>query len=84
MKSKNNLTITGVVVSVMQIPDSSTTLFIIAHNAGGHNKPLFLRCVSRRPVDLEKGERITITAYLRAGAHGTEAVIKSLVLSSKR
>lgn len=78
MKSKNNLIITGTVLPSNQVLNSTSTRFTLVHNFGGNKKALFLHCVSRVPVTLDKGDRVCISAYLRPCNAGVEAVVKSI------
>jgi hypothetical protein len=88
MKSKNHLTITGVIVTKADVhPERGTMRFTIAHNFGGRNMhPLYLKCIvpkkeskTIRKLYPNKGDAVSITAYLRPGANReVEAVIKEM------
>ena len=87
MNSKNNLTLTGVVVSDAQY-DSERKLvrFTLMHRFGGSNPPLFLKCTMRldrnefAPEDCPaKGAQVSIEAYLRPHGNRVNGIIKHLV-----
>lgn len=81
MKSENNLTITGIVITdVKLLPNQKYVRFRLVHNFGGGKRPLYLDCVlidkpgSGVP---HKGASIRVRAYLRMRGDAVEAVIKS-------
>ena len=89
MKSKNNLTITGILVTdVTVFPERFQARFTIIHNFGGHTPSLFLRCVLPEKLldgflcqNPRKGTAVSIEAYVRTKADGKiEAVIKHVEL----
>lgn len=90
MKSKNNLTITGILVTnVTVFPERFRACFTIVHNFGGHTPSLFLRCVLPEKLLDEflchgprRGTPVSIDAYVRtkADGKGIEAVIKHVEL----
>ncbi len=92
MKSKNNLSITGVLVTdVTVLPERVYARFTIVHNFGGHTPALFLRCVLPEKLFDEflchnptKGTPVTIDAYVRTRADrkGIEAIIKHVGFSN--
>lgn len=90
MNSKNNLTITGILVTnVTVFPERFRACFTIVHNFGGHTPSLFLRCVLPEKLldgflchNPRKGTPVSIDAYVRTSADGKgiEAVIKHVEL----
>ncbi|MBO7070861.1 MAG: hypothetical protein J6W09_06170 [Bacteroidales bacterium] len=89
MKSKNNLTITGIIVTDVTIsPERSYARFTLVHNFGGRIPSLYLRCVLPEKLldgflchNPRKGTPIAIDAYVRTKADGKiEAVIKHVEL----
>ena len=89
MDSKNNLLITGVIVTNVTIfPERRSGRFTLAHYFGGQKPPLLLKCVfyGRRvdeflSINLHKGDRVTVTAFLRPHNQGIEAVIRNLTVN---
>ena len=89
MKSKNNLTITGVVVTdVTEDPDHRYGRFSIIHNFGNGKSSLNLPCVLLGKAyddaiasGVRKGMAVTVNAYLRPRGEGVEAVVKGLSCS---
>ena len=82
MKSKNNLSITGVVSSsAIESRDASYVYFYLGHYYGGGRPPLFLKCVmlaqSAENVP-GKGERVEVDAYLRPHGDRFIAVVKKV------
>ena len=90
MNSKNNLTITGILVTnVTVFPERFRACFTIVHNFGGRTPSLFLRCFLPEKLldgflchNPRKGTPVSIDAYIRtrADGKGIEAVIKSVEL----
>ena len=88
MKSKNNLSITGVIVrEVAVFPDHRSMRFMLAHNFGGGKMPLYLNCtVLKNEYDTisalhpRKGDAVSVTAYLRPVGRHVEAVIKTMTV----
>ena len=66
MKSSNHLSVTGVVAKLEPVPERTGVRFLLVHNFGGGNPPLFLPCVFCQENTLENGERLRIEAHLRA------------------
>ena len=86
MKSENDLLITGIVTSEVQVNPGQTVIrFRIVHNFAGGREPLFLDCVlilkkgSGLPVP-QKGDEVRVRAYLRIRTGLIEAVVKSLTI----
>ena len=84
MKSENNLTITGIVASDIQMSRRHTVArFSLVHNFGRDKQPLFLDCVlilknlPGQPIP-QKGDQVRIRAYLQTFNGLFEAVVKSL------
>lgn len=90
MKSKNNLSLSGILVTdVTVFPERFQARFTIIHNFGGHTPSLFLRCVLPEKLldgflchNPRKGTPVSIDAYVRtkADGKGIEAVIKHVEL----
>ncbi len=86
MKSKNNLTITGIIVTDVTVsPERSYARFTLVHNFGGHNPSLYLRClIPGRILDdtlapgPAKGVAVRVSAYIRPHGDGVQAVVKSM------
>ena len=86
MKSENNLTITGTVVTDNRFNRRHTVArFTIVHNFGSGKDPLFLECViilknlPGQPVP-QKGDQVRIRAYIRMYNGIFEAVVKTLMI----
>ena len=87
MKSKNNLSITGFLVSDLTVQASLRYgQFTLVHNFGNGKPPLFLKCTvvgqTARTVlalGLKKGDAVSVTAYLRPDAERVEAVVKRVI-----
>ena len=84
MKSENNLTITGIVVTDIQFNRRRTVArFTLVHNFGSGKDPLFLDCVlilknlPGQPVP-QKGNQVRILAYIQMYNGLLEAVVKSI------
>ena len=82
MKSQNNLIITGAVISVISAPP--LTRFTIVHFFGKKKPPLFLWCVTNVENTLEKGDKVSISAYIRPRKNGIEAYAKELISIEKK
>ena len=86
MKSKNNLTITGILVTEVIVPSEHRYgHFTLAHNFGGRVPTLYLPCrIPGSILDgilssgLKKGDAITLKAYIRPHGGSVEAVVKKL------
>jgi len=76
MRSKNDLSITGVIASVSPDRKSMT----IVHNYGGGAKPLFLTC-SNVSAPVAKGMNVAVTGFIRPGRYGIDVFIKTLQLN---
>lgn len=65
---------------------SSSATFILVHNFGGNNQPLFLPCVvflkedgiRHRVSSLRKGNRINVSAFLRNSKGKVQLVVQSI------
>lgn len=82
MKSQNNLIITGSVISVISAPP--LTRFTIVHYFRNKKPPLYLWCVTTQEIALEKGDKVSISAYIRPRNHGIEAYVKEFITIEKR
>ena len=86
MKSENNLTITGIVVTDTQFNRNHTVArFTIVHNFGSGKAPLFLECVlilKNLPGQTvpRKGNQVRIRAYIRMYNGLLEAVVKAIMI----
>lgn len=86
MKSKNNLTITGIIVTDVTVsPERSYARFTLVHNFGGRIPSLYLRClIPGRILDdtlalgPAKGVTVCVSAYIRPHGDGVQAVVKSM------
>ena len=82
MKSENDLSITGIIVSTAPSnPESKSIRFRIAHNFGGRQDSLFLDCLLNLGPEIEipkKGMRVRMRSYLRARRGRIEAVVKTI------
>ena len=82
MKSVNDLTISGTIVSdVTPKPGQASVRFRLVHNFGGGRKPLYLDCFLVLGVGVnvpKKGAAIRVRAYLRMRGESFEAVVKSI------
>ena len=84
MKSENNLTITGTVVTDNRFNRRHTVArFTIVHNFGSGKDPLFLDCIlilKNLPGQSlpQKGDQVRIRAYIQMYNGLLEAVVKSL------
>lgn len=86
MKSKNNLTITGIIVTDVTIsPERSYARFTLVHNFGGRIPSLYLRClIPGRILDDTlalgpgRGVSVCVSAYIRPHRDGVQAVVKSM------
>ena len=81
MKSKNHLSISGVVAKLEPVPERNCVKFFLVHNFGGGNPPLFLPCFSSQNYSFENGENLRIEAHLRA-VHGRTTAFVSKVFTS--
>lgn len=86
MKSKNNFTITGILVTEVTVsPKRNYARFTLVHNFGGRIPSLYLRClIPGRILDETislgpaKGVAVQVSAYLRPHGNGVQAVVKSM------
>ena len=80
MSSKNNLSLTGTVVSVADpSAENPRTIFTLVHNFGGKKEPLFIRCLYPEAcAPVKKGDNLCIEAYLSPYKGSIQAVIKSI------
>ena len=86
MKSKNNFSITGIIVTEVTVsPERSHARFTLVHNFGGRTPSLYLRCLIPDRILEEtlalgpaKNVAVQVSAYLRPHRNGIEAVIKSM------
>ena len=86
MTSKNNLTLTGVVVNdTLFDSERKHARFTLMHRFGGPNPPLFLNCTMRlnknefTPGDCPpKGTQVCIEAYLRPCGDRLNIIVKHL------
>ncbi|MBR6932749.1 MAG: hypothetical protein IKH49_05545 [Bacteroidales bacterium] len=86
MKSKNHLTITGVISTEVSVaPDHSWGRFTLVHSYGGHTPALFLSCLIPPQIldgvlatGLKKNDAVTIKAYIRPRGTSVEAVSKAI------
>lgn len=86
MKSKNNLTITGVVSRLRIIPERGNARFILVHNFGGGRPPLYLNCIAPEPLvgeGIHDGDLLRVDANLRPGKSGVQAFIKTFITIHK-
>ena len=91
MNSKNNLTITGVIVNEVTISaEQRIGHLTLAHYFGRQNPPLYLNCVffGKRfdeiiSLDPRRGDTVNAMAYLRPKGNGIEAVLKGLSITEK-
>ncbi len=86
MKSENNLTITGTVVTDNRFNRRHTVArFTIVHNFGSGKDPLFLECImilKNLPGQAvpQKGNQVRIRAYIQMYNGHLEAVVKTLMI----
>lgn len=86
MKSKNNLTITGTLVSdIVVLSAHRYGHFTLVHNFGGGIPSMYLRCRipggildSILALGLKKGDAVTVKAYIRPYGNSVGAVVKEL------
>ena len=88
MKSKNNLTITGTLVTGVVVPSGRRYgHFTLVHNFGGGVPSLYLPCrIPGGILDgilasgLKKSDAVTVTAYIRPYGSSVEAVVKKMTV----
>lgn len=86
MKSKNHLSITGVIATdVTFLPARRLWRFSMIHHFGGHNPSLYLQCVfwGRKSEEIlalgpKQGDSVSIDAYVRPCGDRFEAVLNDL------
>ena len=88
MKSKNNLTITGTLVTDVVVPSGRRYAhFTLVHNFGRGVPSLYLPCrIPGGILDgilasgLKKGDAVTVKAYIRPYGGSIEAVVKKMTV----
>lgn len=82
MKSRNHLSLTGVVTKLVPIQERSGVRFLLVHNFGGGNPPLFLPCVFNRSCSFGNGESLRVEAHLRSLNGKPTAIVGKVVSQS--
>ena len=77
MKSQNHLTLTGVVTRLQVVPERKTTRFVLVHNFGGKNNPLFLPCITAHR-GIHDGQSLRVEAHLRACRGRIKAIVSQI------